>query len=595
LPHVAHGGTVVRIVTRSTATPAPPPVVRLLPQLADHAARQYGDAPFLLRWTPDGWDALSFVHTARAMHAFAALLVRAGVRAGDRVGLQSENRVEWGIAYLAILAAGAVVVPLDAQLQEREVGEILETADARFCIVSARERATVEAARAARVPDLRLIALDDEPDLPSLPEALRSFADPPAHEPRGAPDDLAVLLFTSGTTGQAKGVMLSHLNLLSNVEGVARTFEFGPHDRLLSVLPLHHTFESTAGFLCPLRVGASVAYARGLKSNELREDIGTSCATIFLGVPLLYEKLLAGIHRGIDELPLPRRAFVKALLGITRLARRLTGARLGHALLRPVREGAGLACIRMFVSGAAALPSEVFWGFLDLGFPVVEGYGLTETSPVVAANRPAHPRPGAVGWPLQGVDVRIEHPDEHGNGEIVVRGPNVMLGYYGQPEMTAEVVRDGWFHTGDLGRFTPDGRLKITGRLKNMIATAAGKKVYPEEVEAALGNCCYILEVVVAGGRDPRTGREEVQAHVFPDVKRLEEHARATGHAFDREWMERTLRREIDARCAQLAPYKRVKRMFVRDQEFAKTTTGKIRRQAFTPATALARDDESAA
>jgi long-chain acyl-CoA synthetase len=589
------GGTVFAIVTRATGATAPPPIVRLLPQLADEAARQYGDAPFLLRWTPDGWVSLSFVQTARAMHAFAALLAREGVRPGDRVGLTSENRVEWGIAYLAILAAGAVVVPLDPQLQEREVGEILETAGAGFCVVSARERPTIEKARTARLPGLRLIGLDDEPGLPSLPEALRAFPDPPAREPRGAPDDLAVLLFTSGTTGQAKGVMLSHLNLLSNVEGVARSFEFGSHDRMLSVLPLHHTFESTVGFLCPLRVGARVAYARGLKSNELREDIASSRATIVLGVPLLYEKLLAGIRRGIDESPLPRRLFVRALLLVTRFGRALSGVRLGGALLRPVREAAGLDSIRMFVTGAAPLPSDVFWGFLDLGFPVVEGYGLTETSPVVAANQPVHPRPGAVGWPVQGVEVRIVDPDDQGDGEIAVRGPNVMLGYYGQPEMTAEVVRDGWFHTGDLGRFTSDGRLRITGRLKNMIATAAGKKVYPEEVEAALGNCPHILEVVVTGGRDPRTGREEVHAHVYPDVKRLEELARATGQKFDREWMEHTLRKDVEARSAQLAPYKRVKRVFVRDEEFPKTTTGKIRRQAFTPPAPAARGDESAA
>jgi long-chain acyl-CoA synthetase len=233
------------------------------------------------------------------------------------------------------------------------------------------------------------------------------------------------------------------------------------------------------------------------------------------------------------------------------------------------------------VTGAAALPDEVFWGFIDLGWPVLEGYGLTETSPVVAANRPHHPRPGAVGWPMTGLDVRIAEPDAEGNGEILVKGPNVMLGYFGNPEATAEVLRDGWFHTGDLGRLLPDGRLKITGRLKNMIATAAGKKIYPEEIEAQLANSPYVLEVVVCGGRDTRGDREEVHAHVYPNLTELELHAQMLNCTCDEAFVENTLRKDIETRCEPLAPYKRVKRVVIRKGEFAKTTTGKIKRQGY--------------
>ena len=563
-----------------TATHSPPrPAVRLLPQLADFGARQYGDTPFLLRWTPAGWEPWSFAEAARRMHAFTALLEREGVRPGDRVAIQSENRPEWGLAYLAALEAGAVVVPLDAMLKEQEVGEILAQSGARFCMVSARQRPVVERARDARVPDLRLVSLDPCDDLPSWPAAVASFPAETARPERAAPDDLAVLLFTSGTTGQAKGVMLSHANLLHNVEAVARVIPYGPGDRMLSVLPLHHTFEYTIGFLCPLRGGASVAYARGLKSNELREDLRTAGASILIGVPLLYEKLLAAIRRGIADAPLPRRVLVRGLLAVVWLASRLTGARLGGRLLRPLRARAGLDRMRLFVSGAAALPRGVFWGFVNLGIPMVEGYGLTECSPVVAANRVDRPEPGGVGYPLPGIDVRIDQPDADGNGEIIVRGPNVMLGYHANPQATAEVLRDGWFFTGDLGRILPDGRLRITGRVKNMIATAAGKKIYPEEIEIHLGNCPYILEVVVVGGRDARGEREEVHAHVFPDFQALEALARAQGRAYDEAFVEQTLRREVETRCQLLADYKRVKRVIVRRQEFPKTTTGKIRRQ----------------
>ena len=561
------------------SSPAPSPVVRLLPQLAEYAAHQYGERPFLLHWSPAGWEAVSFDEFARAVRAFAALLEAEGVTAGDRVGLQSENRSEWGAAFLGILAAGAVAVPLDAQLRAQEVGEILATAGAKLCVASEKQLAVVREARAARLPQLRLIALDEDGELPSYPQSLVRFAGAPPRESNATPEDLAVLIFTSGTTGQARGVMLSHSNLLHNVEGVARTIEFGPDDRLLSVLPLHHAFESTVGFLSPLRVGASVAYARGLKSGELREDLRTSRATILLGVPLLYEKLLAALQRGIAEAPWPRRLMVGGLLALTRAVRRLTGARLGGVLLGAVREASGLGRVRLLVCGAAALPAEVFWGFVDLGWPVLEGYGLTECAPVVAADHPYRPRPGAVGWPIMGIEVRIHEPDAEGNGEITVRGPNVMLGYFGNPAATAEAVRDGWFFTGDLGRLERDGRLRITGRLKNMIATSAGKKIYPEEIEAHLANCPYVLEVVVTGGRDPRGEREEVHAHVFPNLPELEAHARALHQSCDEAWIEATLRREIETRSQQLAPYKRVKRVIVRRREFPRTTTGKIRRQ----------------
>jgi long-chain acyl-CoA synthetase len=571
------------VSSTSRAAPAPPPVVRLLPQLSDFAGREHGPRPFLLHWTPEGWQSLSFVEAARRQHAFAALLAGEGVKPGERVAIQSENRPEWGLAWLAILEAGAVVVPLDAQLKAQEVGEILAASGATHCIVSARQRPVVEGARSARTPNVKLVSLDPIPGLASLADAERRFPDARPLEVRADPGDLAVLIFTSGTTGQPKGVMLSHSNLLHNVEAVARAFEFGPTDRLLSVLPLHHTFESTAGFLCPLRVGAGIAYARGLDSRTLREDLATSGATILLGVPLLYEKLLTALHRGVEEAPPPQRLVVRTLLALTRLLRRATGARVGGPLFRGLRERSGLGRIRMFVSGAAPLAPEVFWGFADLGWPVVEGYGLTETSPVVCGNQPKRPRPGAVGWPMPGVEVRIVDPDRDGNGEIAVRGPNVMLGYYGNPAATAEVVRDGWFHTGDLGRLLGDGRVRITGRLKNMIATAAGKKIYPEEIEVQIANSPYVLEVVVMGGKDARGEREEVQAHVVPNLPELEAYARTCGAACDDAFVEATLRRDIETRCAQLASYKRVKRVVVRRQEFPKTTTGKIRRQGLGP------------
>jgi long-chain acyl-CoA synthetase len=458
------------------------------------------------------------------------------------------------------------------------VGEILASCEATHAIASRRLLPVLEAAIESRLSGLRLLSLDRHDTLPHWEQALREFAAAARREPPSNPEDLAVLIFTSGTTGAAKGVMLSHTNLLSNVEAVREAFEFDASDRFLSLLPLHHTLESTGGLLCPMRVGASVYTARGLASRELREDLLSSGATVFLGVPLLYEKLMAAIHKGIEDAPRPARVFAHALLGAVRLVRLVTGRRIGRTLARPLRRRAGLDHLRMFVTGAAPFPAEVFWSYIDMGWPMLEGYGLTETSPVVCANRPPRPTPGAVGWPVPGVEVRISEPDALGDGEVLVRGPNVMLGYWRQPEKTAEVLREGWFHTGDLGHFLPDGRLRISGRLKNMIATAAGKKIYPEEVESVLLESPYLIEVVVVGGRDRSGEREEVHAHVFPNRTLVEDHARERHEAFGDAYLESFVRAEVERLCEALAPYKRVKRVVLREREFERTSSGKIRR-----------------
>jgi long-chain acyl-CoA synthetase len=554
-------------------------VVRV-PDLIERGAQLHRDQPFVLRHEPTGWRGYSFEAAARAVRSFAHLLADQGVTPGARIAIQSENRPEWGLAYLGALAAGGVAVPLDLQLTPEETGEILATAEATHAIVSRRSRPGMDAARRARRPTLSLVSLDDDSDLPNWSDAARRFPDAGVPHPDGVAEEVAVVLFTSGTTGAAKGVMLTHANLLSNVEAVANTLEFGAADRFLSVLPLHHTFEFMGGFLCPLRVGASVAYARGLKSNELREDIASSRATLMLGVPLLYEKFLDGIHRGIDRAPLLRRSLARGLLGLSRGIRLATGQWVGRGLLASLRRQAGIDSLRLLVSGAAPLAPDVFAGFADLGVPLIEGYGLTECSPVVAANHPPRPRAGSVGWPMPGIEVRIEDADEEGDGEIVVRGPNVMKGYFHDPGRTAEVIRDGWLHTGDLGRLLRDGRLKLTGRLKNMIATAAGKKIYPEEVETRLACSRYIAEVVVVGGRDEQGEREEVHAHIFPNLERLESLAREHGRSVDDAFVETTIRREVETLSQALAPYKRARRVIVRREAFPRTATGKIVRQA---------------
>ena len=597
-------------MTTASASVAPPrPPVTRIPGLLHRAAAEFADAPFVLRWDGAGFSGFSFGAAALAVRDFAGRLTALGVRPGMLVALRGENRPEWGLAYLGILEAGAVAVPLDVQLGEGDTGEILAACRAAFAVASRGQAETLARAAAARGLELHVIAIEeigrspgaaaiDRPQGKLDPAAgagsaasassstRRAPAAPPAAAPAGAGDsgdDLAALLFTSGTTGRAKGVMLTHANVLHNVEAIVTAFHFDHGDRLLSVLPLHHAFECTAGFLAPLRAGASIAYARSLKSTELREDLYYSRATIMLGVPLLYEKLLAAIARGIDAAPQAKRAWLRATIAVSRALRRAAGIRAGRRLLAPLRARAGLATLRMFVTGAAPLRPETFWGFVDLGFLVLEGYGLTECAPVVCANRPESARPGGVGWPLPGIEVRIAEPDERGAGEIVVRGPNVMRGYFGDPAATAEVLRDGEFRTGDLGRLLEDGRLVITGRRKNLIVTAAGKKIYPEEVEALLSGSRLIEEVAVVAGRGAHGEREEVHAHVVPALEAIETLARAQGRPADAAFVREALEREVESFGRRLAPFKRVKKVIVHRGELPKTTTGKIRRDALGP------------
>ena len=586
------------LVSGGTAPASP---VARIHELVHRAAAEYGEGPFVADMSAGHWSGWSFREASQSVHAFAARLTAHGVNAGDCVAIQSENRPEWGLAYLAILEAGAVVVPLDAQLQEGDTGEILATAEARVVVASRAQNDKVTRASAARDLTLEIIPIEDVPRPSAMAASNPSSAAAtiagavaavrdatavaiPRDMAAAVPSDrepLAALLFTSGTTGSAKAVMLTHANILANVEACVAAFHFGRGDRFLSVLPQHHAFECTAGFLSPLRSGASIAYARSLKSNELREDLETSRATIMLGVPLLYEKLLAAITRGIESAPTHTRTFARAMISLSRAWRRMTGTDAVRVLCAPLRRRAGLSRLRMFVSGAAPLRPEVFDGFSDLGLLLLEGYGLTECAPVVTANRPERAVSGSVGWPLPGVEVRILAPGADGIGEVVIRGPNVMRGYFSNPTATASVLREGGFHSGDLGRVTRDGRLVLTGRIRNLIVTAAGKKVYPEEVEANLAKSPFVREVAVVAGHGPdlaHSAREEVHAHVVPELEAIEPVARASGRRADAAFVRETLEREVERLGKDLAPFKRVRKLIIRTEELPKTTTGKVRR-----------------
>ncbi len=561
--------------------------VMTIRELLWRAREKFGPRVFAQRRLPAGdFARASYARLCEDVIRLGAALGRMGVGPGTRVAIIGENRVEWATTYLAAVAGGAVCVPLDPQLKEKELLAIMAKAGAEVVVAAPSCVGKFPPLRAA-LPKLREVismAVGDG-DVRGWADTLAAGDDAAAQgEYVGRDvklDDLAVLLFTSGTTGAAKAVMLTHRNLGANVHQVYQALPFDENDVFLSILPLHHTFEATAGMLIPIAGGSTITYARSFKSREIVEDIRDTGVTMMCGVPLLYEKMLAGINRAVADAPFFKRVMFRTFMALTRGVHVLTGANVGKVLFAGMRKKAGLDTIRMFISGAAPLKAEVSRAFYYLGLPLLQGYGLTETAPVVSVNPLKRIRFGSSGVIIPEVEVRIHEPDAEGVGEVAVRGDNIMVGYYEDAALTGSVLRDGWFYTGDAGWLDRDGYVYITGRIKNVIVTAAGKNVHPEEIEAALGASPVIAEAAVMPMRDGASGREVVGAVVFPDYEYLEGDAARDNEPLSDGYVERRIRDAVNECCRTVADYKRVKVIKIRKEEFPKTTTRKIKKYLF--------------
>lgn len=547
----------------------------------------FGPRVFAQRRLPTGdFHQTTYGRLWEQVECLGTALIILGVRKGTRVSIIGENRVEWAVSYLAVLCAGGTCVPLDPKLKEKEIASILEQAGTEI-VLAAPSFMPLFPPLKSRLPKLRhVISMEaaDAPGVLSWEQVMAKGADPDARSAFEAVeialDDLAVLLFTSGTSGKAKAVMLTHRNLGSNVNQTYMGMPFYETDVFLSLLPLHHTFEATAGMLVPIASGASITYARSYKSKDIIEDLRDAGVTMMLGVPLVFEKMLAGIKRAIADAPLGKRIIIKVFRGFTHITYVLTGANPGDFLFASLRRKAGLHTVRMLVSGAAPLKPEISREFYYLGLRLLQGYGLTETSPIVSVNPLDRVKFASSGSPIPGVEIRIADPDADGVGEITIRGENVTIGYLGDPAQTASVLKDGWFYTGDAGWLDRDGYVYITGRVKNVIVTAAGKNVHPEEVEAELDASPVIAEAAVMSMRDAG-GRETVGAVIYPDYEYLAEDAARAGEPLSDGFVEHRVREAVNDACRALADYKRVKIIKIRKDEFPKTTTLKIKRYLF--------------
>ncbi len=540
----------------------------------------------------------------------ARALVGRGIEVGDRVAILSHTRFEWAVADTAILTAAGITVPLYPSLTRPEVKHLLERSGTRILFVSDVDQVQKCLPLLDAVEGLELlVAFEadalrgvDRPDVLSL-EALAAEADrtdAAVLEERLAArtrDDVATIIFTSGTTGEPKGVMLTHGNILSNCEAAIEEFEIGPGDVHLAHLPLAHILERMGGYYLMLYTGCTIAYAESIQT--VADNFGEVRPTISVSVPRIFEKVYAGVQTKAAEAPAPVRMLTFWALKVAREAgevlaqkRPLTGGlKLRHAIadrivFRKIRQRLG-GRMRFFISGGAPLAPELAKAFLAMGVRIYEGYGLTETSPVITVNTPRRWKVGSVGRPISNVDVKIAE-----DGEILVKGPNVFIGYYQDEEKTREVFTpDGYFMTGDIGELDGEGFLRITDRKKDLIVTAGGKNVAPQKVENILKMSKYISEVMLYGDK-----KKFISALVVPDFEWLKRYAELKGIAYSsmtdlvnhpqvQDFYHRLI--QETQQKAELASYESVKKFVLLDHEFAAnqgevTPTLKMRRKVIT-------------
>jgi long-chain acyl-CoA synthetase len=560
-----------------------------IPAMVGRSAELFGEKIAFQMRRGGEFERFSFGEVNRRVRAIAAALMSTGFKKGEKAGVIGENRPEWPISYFAIVTAGGIVVPLDPQLKHKELGHILSISGTNVVFASPHFIPVLSECTQSTGFPRTIICMEE--DGGSANSNLDDFVKKGQEcidrgkvnlaERMVELDDLLAIIFTSGTTGKSKGVMLTHRNVVFDTIAASKVIQVLEGDGFISVLPLHHTFEATAGFFLPFYMGAMITYARSLKSKEIIEDLKDSKATILLGVPLLYEKMLKAIHRGMAEQSGFIKVIIKTNLAFVRSLKKLFHSEAGKVLFRSLRKKAGLETLRIMISGGAALPLWVCKSFRELGFNLFQGYGLTETSPVTNANPLEKIKPASVGPPIPGIEMKIVQPDEKGIGEIAVRGPIVMRGYFQDMEETAKVLKEGWFYTGDIGWVDSDNYYYITGRKKSVIVSAAGKNIYPEEVEEELLVSDFIEEVLVTGRINPDTKREEVHAIIYPNWETLDIHSKELGIEQSDRWINEFFREEIEGRCRELSDYKRVKSFSIREEEFPKTTTKKIKRFLF--------------
>lgn len=564
--------------------------------LLQHSIEHYGSKPALAHKPKGGtYQDISYAELGESVHTFSKGLNALGVQKDDRVAILSENRPEWAITDFGTLKAGGVTVPMFSTLTAAQVGYILKDSGSKIICVSTEAQLKKVLSIRDEVPTLEQVIIFD-PIEGETPEGVSQFEavcelDGEITDDAASEDDIATIIYTSGTTGDPKGVMLTHANFIFNLQACKSLIDVSEADVLLSFLPLSHVFERLGGHYVPLFSGAKIAYAES--TFTVAQNMGEVSPTVMLSVPRLYETMHDRILRAVQEgSPLKQKIFHwgvsvgsavssaiqqgKKPSAILQLQQNIAN-KLVFAKLKAATGGR----LRFFVSGGAALPQAIAEFFHAAGILILEGYGLTETSPVISMNHPEGWKFGTVGMPVPGIEVQIAE-----DGEILTRGPHVMKGYFNNESATAEVIDgENWFHTGDIGIIDEDGFVKITDRKKNIIVLSNGKNVAPQPIESELVQSPFINQILLVGNE-----RKNLAALIVPNFDALKAWAAENGVATDdlstmletRE-VQQQIQSEIRSRLTDFADFEQVRRFTLLEKEFSQeademTPTLKLKR-----------------
>ena len=553
-----------------------------LKHMFETSVETYGDNPAF--WVKDTHEspyrAITYKEAKADVDALGTALHAKDLR-GKRIAVMGDNCYEWAMAYLAVVCGVGIVVPLDKELNDTEIENLLIEAEVDCIFYTNRFTKMMEGiiSRGNVKSELMYINMDGkelkEFELSTagllqlgkkeLEAGNRDFLD--AQVTR---HNMGILLYTSGTTGIAKAVMLSHKNICTDLMIAPTVLKVNDWDMFFSVLPLHHTYACTDDFLMPIYKGASIAYCEGLR--YIVDNLAEARPTMFLGVPLIFENLYSKIWKNVRKQG--KEKLLKRVIKVNRVTKKI-GIDLGKVFFKQITSLFG-GRMRIMISGGAAIDPAILQGIQDFGIMALQGYGLTECAPICALNPDTAPKNDSAGYVMKGLDARIDDPDpETGIGEIVVTGDNVMMGYYKKPEATDEVLKDGWYYTGDYGYIDEDNYIYITGRKKNVIVTKNGKNIFPEELEYLLGRLDIVSESMVWGKPSERSDDTVIVASIKLDNDEVEERL---GKGYTSEDVNKLLWDEVDNINKDVAFFKRIKKIVLRDDEFDKTTGKKIKR-----------------
>jgi len=543
-----------------------------IPEMLEITCKCVGDRQAFIAFEP---APLSFTYPEVLERVFrvAAYLQSKGVQHGDRVALTGKNSPEWVIAYLAILFSGAVVVPLDYQLGVEELSALLRFAGAKLLFVDEEKYDGFDLSSSG-IKDLISLSPSRPGYILQLPVSGQ------LHREAVNDEELAAIMFTSGTTGDPKGVMLTHRNLVSDTYLSQANLSVFPEDVFYALLPIHHSYTMTAVFLEAISVGAAIVFGKRMVSKQILSDLKRGRVTMFLGVPMLFNRLLAGLNNGLKQKGAAIYTLIHILMRFSGALKKLLHVNPGKRMFGFLLEKLSLENMRICISGGGPLPASTFRQYNQLGIDFVQGYGLTETSPIVTLNPTDRYKVESVGRLIPQAQARILDPDEHGRGEIALKGPMVMQGYYHNPEATAEAfTEDGFFLTGDVGYLDRDQYLYLTGRKKSLIVTEGGKNVYPEEIEDRFQLYSEIEQILVRGYvADRRYKLETIEAIIYPRAEHFSPEEPETWQDFDSEEVRASLQRIIDEVNGKLLPYQRISRFRVLGKPMEMSSTKKIKR-----------------